>query len=580
MITSFKVGNFKAFGEMQEIPLKPITLIFGPNSSGKSSVIHSLLFGCHAVAKDQLDINHPEGSGRMVDLGGFRQYVFRGRRGLDHIVTWGATVAAAPLASRLDEPVSLATRTMGGVPPEDWKRALRDVQNLDVEVSIRMPLGEMGEALPNAKPFAYAVMIRAGGANVLGLSRRAESDSFRIDQFTQEHPLLAYLIRNMALAATFRTDLGAAELDSVLQSVEAIIPAFRIVQDGFIPARITVDEGDATGGATNEADPIRMAIREHLPRRLSEFLQGLRAELQAQLAAVTYLGPLRTYPPRHLAFSEQDDLDWFAGGGNAWSILRDDLAVREAVNTWLESPNRLQTPYRLDVVGLFRPSSLSGDIAEGLRAVFKNQSSMLSFYLDDFGNFEEAKKNEDLDALIDGCEAEISDVATLAPIMEKAIASAQSPDAKELVLLDKRTNTEVSHRDVGIGISQVLPVLVNAYAHRNRTIAMEQPEIHLHPALQAELGDVFIESALGERKNRFVLETHSEHLILRILRRIREGKTESGVIIKPEDVAVLYVLPTEKGSYVKHLEISETGQFLDGWPGGFFPERVKEIFGG
>ena len=148
--------------------------------------------------------------------------------------------------------------------------------------------------------------------------------------------------------------------------------------------------------------------------------------------------------------------------------------------------------------------------------------------------------------------------------------------------MDIVQKTAVSHRDVGIGVSQVLPVLVHAYADRSKLVAIEQPEIHLHPALQAELADVFIESALGEQKNTFLLETHSEHLILRILRRIREtadGELPPGMqSITPNDVTVLYVKPGAEGSQVVELVPNSEGDFDEPWPDGFFPERSKELF--
>ena len=121
-----------------------------------------------------------------------------------------------------------------------------------------------------------------------------------------------------------------------------------------------------------------------------------------------------------------------------------------------------------------------------------------------------------------------------------------------------------------------------AYGSQSKILAMEQPEIHLHPALQAELGDVFIESALGPRKNTFILETHSEHLILRLLRRIRE--TSNGELVKgacaisPQDVAVLYVVPDKGGSVITEIPIRQDGEFITNWPDGFFPERAEELF--
>ncbi|MEI6703983.1 MAG: DUF3696 domain-containing protein, partial [Deltaproteobacteria bacterium] len=123
---------------------------------------------------------------------------------------------------------------------------------------------------------------------------------------------------------------------------------------------------------------------------------------------------------------------------------------------------------------------------------------------------------------------------------------------------------------------------VGAYASQNQIIAIEQPEIHLHPALQAELGDVFIESALGEQKNTFILETHSEHLILRLMRRMRQTADDElpdGLPkVTPDDVSILYVQPTKTGSVIRVLELDAEGQFLDTWPGGFFEEGFKERF--
>ncbi len=132
--------------------------------------------------------------------------------------------------------------------------------------------------------------------------------------------------------------------------------------------------------------------------------------------------------------------------------------------------------------------------------------------------------------------------------------------------------------DVGVGISQVIPVLLAANSSR---VYIQQPELHLHPRLQAQLADVFVEQV--NRAPIFVIETHSEHFLLRLLRRIRETYRSdiphTLFSLKAEDIVVLYVDKTKEGtSNIVQLRLSEEGEFIDRWPNGFFTERDGELF--
>ena len=101
MLTKIGIGNFKAFASMQYVPIKPITLIYGANSAGKSSILQSLVFTHQAMQDGNLDIHHTALGGESVDLGGFGQFIHR--RNTDLRLSWMAELDTKSIAGKLAE---------------------------------------------------------------------------------------------------------------------------------------------------------------------------------------------------------------------------------------------------------------------------------------------------------------------------------------------------------------------------------------------------------------------------------------------------------------------------------------------
>jgi predicted ATPase len=123
--------------------------------------------------------------------------------------------------------------------------------------------------------------------------------------------------------------------------------------------------------------------------------------------------------------------------------------------------------------------------------------------------------------------------------------------------------------DVGYGNSQIFPVLVGGYnMQEGSTFIVEEPEIHLHPRAQAELGDFFLD--LYKKGVQSIVETHSEYLILRLQQHVALGN------IPYDRIRIYYVFPEGNLKLVKPLRLDKLGKFKDEWPEGFFPERLEE----
>lgn len=140
----------------------------------------------------------------------------------------------------------------------------------------------------------------------------------------------------------------------------------------------------------------------------------------------------------------------------------------------------------------------------------------------------------------------------------------------EVKVKKSKSSSEVLITDVGFGVSQILPVLVLCYyVPKGSIILLEQPEIHLHPSVQADLADVLID-VVKYRNVQIIVESHSEHLLRRLQRRIAEEAI-------PSDMVNLYFCRMDNGtSKIENLELDEYGSIRN-WPPNFFGDEMGEL---
>jgi hypothetical protein len=149
------------------------------------------------------------------------------------------------------------------------------------------------------------------------------------------------------------------------------------------------------------------------------------------------------------------------------------------------------------------------------------------------------------------------------------------------ILLRDGENRKLDLQDVGSGIPFVLPVLFAAVS--GSLARAQQPELHLHPALQSDLADVFLAEVVKSKDKTFIIETHSEHLLLRLLRRIRDTEkctpSSKELPLTPKDIAIYYFDPQVEGTtFVVKQAVTPLGDFYNDWPRGFFSERDGDLF--
>lgn len=571
-LITIELENFKGVAKRVRIELAPITLLFGANSAGKSTILQALQYVREILERRNTNPDRTLYGGDFIDLGGFRNLVHQ--RDLSRRI--GIKLELALNSKNLPDLVP--------EPWEDWQAGqtfdeegiwefhelLQETRDRIETVSARL------EVAWSAVRQTAVVAVYEVGVNGDWLARITASEDGRdaTIRMNKDNPIfLRYSTQeDIDMFATLDDwvdplDLGDAPADGTLPVTDPpeYSCAYSVLNSILVTAREAGLERPGQGlrqwltgfdsalphlgelltipatgsGSGGSAD---IYIAREFTSFLSSLVVGPGVLIRDQLRKLRYLGPIRNVPDRNFSAALTPDEAGWADGTAAWeTLLTGDAALVEEVSAWMSDKEKLATGYEVERCG------------------FKEI---------DVGALNWLIRAADPDA---GTRTDLELLRQLEIIPEKW----------RLDLIDTQTSMRVRPRDVGIGISQVLPVVVAALEPSASLVAIEQPELHIHPVVQVRLGDLLIKGTKEHGIN-FLIETHSEHLILRLLRRIRETTggelPPEGIPLKPRDVAVVYVQSGEAGMEIVPLPIDETGEFATRWPKGFFDERAEELF--
>jgi predicted ATPase len=444
MLTSLRIKNFKAWRDTGSIRLAPLTVIFGANSAGKSSLGH-LLLGLKqtALSTDRKRALHLGETTSLIDLGTFADCL-NGHdltKTLDFELGW-----SLPKSMDVKDPLDNTQRFTGN----------------QINLAVSLSAGKTGQ--PEVTSLKYALRNGDGIVLDVDLSRGADR------KFS-------------------------------LQSVKY---QFKMADGRKWP----LDEPEKF---------YRVSDLSIARFKNAGFLTDFALATENLLGSIAYLGPLRNHPQRTYQWSG-DTPEGVGQTGEA--TVAAILAAQHEARMLNRGPKKAKQAFTPFIAGWLK------------------------------------------------------DLGVIHSFLVKPVAEGRKE--YEVLVKTHAGAPEVKITDVGFGVSQVLPALVQAfYCPPHSTVWMEQPEIHLHPQVQAELADVFISAIKAredgkERDVQLIIESHSEHLLNRLQRRIAEGA------LAPEDVAIYFCRRSGASTELEPLRVNMFGE-IENWPENFFGDEMADI---
>jgi hypothetical protein len=556
-LTNIQLQNFQSIREKVDLPIRPLTFLYGPNSAGKSAVYDALCVIDSLLHEPKSAYGERTFGLLMAQWG--NPYV----RGADSqpitLVSVRYEKSSWSCPEEIKSGLSFSVDAIN--------RKLSDAKHIEVRIHSSMA------AMPTIE-----ILIDDSEAIKIGTSNiTSEEDTFF--KPTTLNVSKAW----MALAEPDAKNNQHANTGDVLQSIIFVDVSHGPLSVGLTTLAATRQQAATIGVARMIIECARMNFR------LPDLVSGDRGLIPRETLGGMFTVSSFVYSDYDYRSELSEEVDWL------------HLGCCPGLRIWkCDSPSSYGEGFRIDspaskVAASFFMHSVKIDTEEIVDTELKTISMGLSDY--DYRGHERlqwplAWTDTLLHEFINACFSDHlfqNGYQLAAEVTEFGFIGEPDGEGRDggitagmvrwhLVDVAGRTFT---FEDVGSGVSCVLPVLVAAFEGGG---FIQQPELHLHPALQSELGDIFI-SASQSRGSFHLIETHSEYPLLRCLRRIREtteGKrpAQDPYALEADQVMILYFDPQGDGSTrVIPIRVSRQGEFIDRWPRGFFEERGRELFG-
>ena len=622
MITKWKVSNFKSIREETELELFPLTIFAGTNSSGKSTFIQSILLLAqtlaHKVGSRSVVLN-----GTLTSLGQFDD--LRSNGGLVDQITIKCT--CRPIS---EQNVIHGRRSQFASRGFFYYGRSKQLQEVSCEISFDADPSSSDRDLLQIQPRLFTTKLTSVSRDEDNVDKTA---SISIYHTTKEISELERVTNTSEIDEQLRRGLAyGVEMDE--ESMSEVHEEFRSAKPigcilrHFLPDRIvysidTIEE-DANAIAIALQDDSRQAIgiRRNLSRDLllsKEILAVLREILKDtidfdQLLPDKYRNEsLFDLDVNSLTFKEWNEkirslpIDLRR---KVQQVLRDNEELFDLVHAAMKSLTTDTTEKHAIVHGKtprmiteanwyldnFYTSSLKylGPLRDAPKPLYPlapaTEPNDVGLRGEHTASILELHKNKKIKYIPSSYfKDSVIERKTVTRTLEAAVvdwlqylgvaSSVQSRDQGKLghELKVCLSNSEFKHdlTHVGVGVSQVLPILVLCFlADTDSTLVFEQPELHLHPKVQALLGDFFLSMALSNKQ--CIVETHSEYLIDRLRFRIAAAPSEEDL---SNQTKIYFVEKPLQDSIFREVDVNEYGAIMD-WPEGFFDQsqyQAEEI---